>query len=70
MSESKYQGRRAIKVARKVGSGGRVRQVAICEMGCWHGSWGQAMKCKNALRALASGDPYAITPEAREELAK
>ncbi len=39
---------REIESRRVAGSGGRMRTVAICESGCWHGNSSQAMKCKEA----------------------
>lgn len=43
---------RAIEVRKVVGAGGRVRTVAICEIGHWHGNYNQAMRCKNAIAML------------------
>jgi len=31
-----------------VGAGGRTRSISLCESLCWHGSYGQAVRCKNA----------------------
>lgn len=47
------QSPRAITRQRVVGSGGRIRSVSVCEAGCWHGSDGQARKCKNAHHVVA-----------------
>lgn len=45
---------RKIERKRVVGSGGRPRTVTVCEFGCWHNSYGQAVKCSNAKALLAS----------------
>lgn len=37
---------RKVERQQVVGSGGRLRHVWLCEMECWHGSYGQAMRCK------------------------
>jgi len=37
-----------VEARRVVGSGGRMRRVYVCGFGCWHSSFLQASRCKNA----------------------
>lgn len=46
-------GVREVIAKQVIGSGGRKRTVSVCEFGCWHGSYGQAIKCKNAIAFIS-----------------
>lgn len=37
-----------VEAKRVCGAGGRMRKVYVCGFGCWHSSFLQASKCKNA----------------------
>ncbi len=37
-----------VEAKRVCGSGGQMRKVYVCGFGCWHSSFLQASRCKNA----------------------
>lgn len=48
---------RNIQIRKVVGAGGRLRTIAECEIGHWHGNYGQAYKCKEAQYRIGAMEP-------------
>lgn len=61
VSELASKMQRTITAKKVVGAGGRLRTVYECEAHCWHGSSGQARKCKNA-HWIVAGDAFRQDP--------